>query len=67
MYWVLNLVFEALIFGIQMDNFSKAPYMLTVAIVNLAANLSLVVLMLKTEKRTLKNRRPELDLMNNTP
>lgn len=36
-------------------------------IINLAANLSLVILMLKTEKRTLKNRRPEYDLLNNTP
>lgn len=40
---------------------------MTVVIVNLAANLSLVILMLKTEKRTLKNRRPEYDLLNNTP
>lgn len=41
--------------------------MLTVVVVNLAANLSLVILMLKTEKRTLQNRRPQYDLLNNTP
>lgn len=53
MYWVLNLVFECFAFGALINNYLKAPYMLTVVVVNLAANLSLVVLMLKTEKRTL--------------
>ena len=41
--------------------------MLSIAAVNISANLCLVVLMCKTEKRTLQKRRPEYDLLMNTP
>lgn len=41
--------------------------MLVIACINISANLALVVLMCKTEKRTLQNRRPEYDLLQNSP
>ncbi len=34
--------------------------MLTLSIFNMAGNLVLIILMIKTEKRTLENRRPEV-------
>ena len=37
--------------------------MMAIRMVNIVANLSLVVLMLKTERRTLQNRRPEYDML----
>jgi hypothetical protein len=67
MFWVLNLLFSILSIWLLYDVRPEAPYMYSVAIVNISANLVLVILMLKTERRTLKNRRPEYNLLGDTP
>ena len=64
LYWTLNLITECIAIGLFSEEYLYSPYMLAVAVINVVANLALVVLMCKTEKRTLQNRRPEFDLLN---
>ena len=68
MFWVLNLILQILsvVLLTQHDSKKNLPYII-VSSFNIAANLILVVLMLKTERRTLKNRRPEYNLLGDTP
>ena len=53
MFWLLNLIFEVIGFAIQIRYYAIAVYMLVISSINILANLTLVVLMFKTEKRTL--------------
>lgn len=64
LYWTLNLIIECVAVGLLAEDILQSPYVLTVAVINIVANLALVILMCKTEKRTLQNRRPEFDLLN---
>ena len=46
-------------FLVLLSDYKKDPTMLVISIVNMLGNLILIVLMVKTERRTLENRRPE--------
>jgi membrane protein YdbS with pleckstrin-like domain len=63
MFWVSNFIIQVIAFFIQIDAYIKTPSMMAIRMIGVFANLSLVVLMLKTEKRTLQNRRPEYDML----
>ena len=58
LYWVLNLTIECVSVLLLIESYVKSPLMLSIACINIFANLCLVVLMFKTERRTLQNRRP---------
>lgn len=67
MFWVLNLLVQSLSLAFLWTDLSDVSYMLVVASVNIVANFALLILMLKTKKRTLQNRRPEFNLMGESP
>ena len=46
-------------FLVLVNDYAKDPTMMAISIINMTGNLVLIVLMFKTEKRTLENRRPE--------
>ena len=50
---------EVITFLVLLSDYKKDPTMLVISIVNMLGNLILIVLMVKTERRTLENRRPE--------
>jgi len=58
LFWVMNLTLEILTVAILLDDYTRAPTMMGMACLNISGNLILVILMLKTERRTLQNRRP---------
>jgi len=51
---------EVIIFFVLIKAYKSDPIMLTLAIFNMAGNLVLIILIIKTEKRTMENRRPEV-------
>jgi len=60
LYWCLNFIFEVITFLVLVTGaFAQDPTMMILSIFNMCGNLMLIVLMAKTERRTLENRRPE--------
>lgn len=67
LFWVLNLLLQTLSLSLLYNEAKDVSYIVAVNGVNITANLILVILMLKTEKRTLQNRRPEYNFLGDTP
>lgn len=61
LFWCLNFLIEVITFLVLVKQYAKDPTMMGLSIVNMAGNLVLIILMVKTEKRTLMNRRPEVN------
>lgn len=59
LYWCLNFIFEVVTFIVLISAFSRDPTMMILSIFDMSGNLMLIILMVKTERRTLENRRPE--------
>ncbi len=51
---------ELITFLSLIKEYAEDPEMMTLAIINMSGNLVLIILMIRTEKRTLENRRPEI-------
>ena len=70
LFWILNLIAELVTIGILRKEIYNSIFMMCTASVNLIVNLSLLIMMFKTEKRTVRNRRPNIEdiyLKNNYP
>ena len=68
LFWVLNLIAVCVTIGVLRKEIVNSVFMLCTATFNFAVNTTLVVLMLKTERRTLYNRRLNIEeeyLMSN--
>jgi len=61
MFWSLNLLFQIVTVGVCHEFYTNNPFMITSCSFNIALNLMLVVLMLRTERRTVRNKRPHVD------
>ena len=59
LFWCLNFLVEVITFLVLIGSYKTSAIMMTLAIFNMAGNLALIILMFRTEKRTLENRRPE--------
>ena len=59
LFWVLNFICEFTTFCILFDEYIETPVMLTTAFFNIFANITLIVLMFRTKRRTLASRRPQ--------
>lgn len=59
LFWCLNFLIEVITFLVLISDYKKDPTMMAVAIINMTGNLVLIILMIRTERRTLENRRPE--------
>lgn len=59
LFWCLNFVFEVVTFLVLVKDYLHDTVMMTLSIINMAGNLILIILMVKTERRTLGNPRPE--------
>ena len=59
LFWCLNFLIEVITFLVLLHDYKKDPTMMAMSIINMSGNLILIVLMFKTERRTLENRRPE--------
>ena len=59
LFWALNLIFEVITFCVLFNAYLNDPFMIALASFNIIANLTLVFLMLRTERRTITNLRPE--------
>jgi len=65
LFWCLNFIIEVVTFLVLIGDYKKDPTMMAVAIINMTGNLVLIIFMIRTERRTLENRRPETnDLLN---
>jgi hypothetical protein len=60
LFWCSNFIIEVITFLVLVDDYVGDPTMMTLSIVNMTGNLVLIILMVKTERRTLENRRPEV-------
>ena len=60
LFWCLNFIFELITFLSLIKEYADDHEMLTLSIINMTGNLILIILMIRTEKRTLENRRPEV-------
>lgn len=61
LFWCLNFLIEVITFLVLVTDYAKDPTMMTISITNMIGNLILIVLMIKTERRTIENRRPEVN------
>ena len=61
LFWCLNFIIELITFLALIKDYAEDPEMMTLAIINMSGNLVLIILMIRTEKRTLENRRPEIN------
>ena len=61
MFWSLNLLFQIVTVGVCHEFYTNNPFMIISCSFNIALNLMLVVLMLRTERRTVRNKRPHVD------
>mmetsp|Transcript_37198 Transcript_37198/g.45435 ORF Transcript_37198/g.45435 Transcript_37198/m.45435 type:complete len:160 (-) Transcript_37198:1967-2446(-) len=59
LFWCLNFVFEVITFLVLVSDYLQDAVMMTLSIINMAGNLVLIILMVKTERRTLDMPRPE--------
>ena len=59
LFWCLNFIIEVITFLVLIGSYGKDATMVTLAIFNMLGNLALIVLMVKTERRTMVNLRPE--------
>ena len=59
LFWGLNLLFEIITICVLREAYLNDPVMIALASFNVLGNLCLVVLMFKTERRTIQNMRPE--------
>ena len=59
LFWCLNFLIEVITFLVLVSDYVDDPTMMAMSIMNMSGNLILIVLMIKTERRTLENRRPE--------
>ena len=59
LFWCLNFLIEVITFLVLIKDYIDDTTMMIVAIINISGNLILIILMIRTEKRTLDNRRPE--------
>ena len=59
LFWCLNFLIEVITFLVLISDYAEDPTMMAISIINMSGNLTLIVLMIKTERRTLENRRPE--------
>lgn len=59
LFWCLNFLIEVITFLVLVKYYVDDPTMMAMSIMNMSGNLILIVLMIKTERRTLENRRPE--------
>ena len=66
MFWCLNFLIEVITFLVLVTDYAKDPTMMAISITNMIGNLVLIVLMIKTERRTIENRRPEANDNLNT-
>ena len=60
LFWCLNFLIEVITFLVLIKAYTKSGIMMTLAVFNMLGNLALIVLMVRTEKRTMENRRPEV-------
>lgn len=60
LFWCSNFIIEVITFLVLVKDYTKDPTMMTLSIINMIGNLILIILMVKTERRTLENRRPEV-------
>ena len=60
LFWCSNFIIEVITFLVLVSDYTKDPTMMTLSIINMTGNLILIILMVKTERRTLENRRPEV-------
>ena len=60
LFWCSNFVIELITFLALIKEYAEDPEMMTLSIINMSGNLVLIILMIRTEKRTLENRRPEI-------
>ena len=59
LFWCLNFLIEVITFLVLVKSYTQDPTMMVVSIINMLGNLILIILMVRTERRTMENRRPE--------
>ena len=61
MFWCLNLLFQVVTVSVCYNFYTNNGFMIESCSLNILLNLMLVVLMLRTERRTVRNKRPHVD------
>ena len=61
LFWCLNFVIEVITFLVLVQDYLEDAVMMTLSIVNMTGNLILIILMVRTERRTLEMPRPEIN------
>ena len=59
LFWSLNLLFETITVIVLRKDYMEDPFMFSLAGFNMLGNFLLVILMFRTERRTITNMRPE--------
>jgi len=53
LFWCLNFLLEVITFLVLINDYAKDPTMMVISITNMIGNLILIILMFRTERRTL--------------
>ena len=61
LFWCLNFVIEVITFLVLVQDYLEDAVMMALSIVNMTGNLILIILMVRTERRTLEMPRPEIN------